>query len=346
MKRHHYDFASESDEDDEIKLHKEKKLKIEAKINPVVVMQQPKLKETAILKPRIDLPPMNQMNTIAHKDEGHKIPKVLPHAVTRPPVQVQSNSRSSKVLIPQALATEDSSESDSSSSSSSSSDESATNKIKLQFIPKESREQPEPQPIEINEDDLSEDNYEFIAHSNQLEKKSKFSALTSDKYQMAQIDDSDGNSPEEYEKWKIRELNRLIRNKQESMAYELLIQEVEEFRSLPESERNELFAKKLKQQQEEQLNKTQYTFLQKYYHKGAFYQDLDNEIVRRDYDVATGSDAVDKSELPSVMQVKNFGKKGKSKWTHLRNEDTLKDKEAWGDDDIHDMMAKKQKLDK
>lgn len=64
--------------------------------------------------------------------------------------------------------------------------------------------------------------------------------------------------------------------------------------------------------------------MQKYYHKGAFYQDNDDEVFNRDYNLPTPMEMQDKSLLPQILQkrVGNFGKKGQSKYTHLTNEDT------------------------
>lgn len=69
-----------------------------------------------------------------------------------------------------------------------------------------------------------------------------------------------------------------------------------------------------------------YTFMQKYYHKGAYLDDKmkDLELFKRDYNMPVGFDKMDKSVLPAVLQKRrgDAGKKGNSKWTHLTNEDT------------------------
>nr|GMC68540.1 microfibrillar-associated protein 1-like [Ipomoea batatas] len=70
---------------------------------------------------------------------------------------------------------------------------------------------------------------------------------------------------------------------------------------------------------------------EKYYHKGAFFQSNPDDragtagadnIFSRDFSAPTGEDKLDKTILPKVMQVKHFGRSGRTKWTHLVNEDT------------------------
>ena len=70
----------------------------------------------------------------------------------------------------------------------------------------------------------------------------------------------------------------------------------------------------------EEKPKTKQKFLQKYWPKGAFHQDEDI-LKRHDFTEATES-TVDVSLLPKVMQVKNFGKRGRTKYTHLLDQDT------------------------
>ncbi|CAN6979262.1 unnamed protein product [Brassica oleracea var. botrytis] len=72
--------------------------------------------------------------------------------------------------------------------------------------------------------------------------------------------------------------------------------------------------------------KKKWNFMQKYYHKGAFFQaDPDDEawsvgtdgIFQRDFSAPTGEGRLDKSILPKVMQVKHFGRSWRTKWTHV-----------------------------
>eukprot|EP00834_Sanchytrium_tribonematis_P003852 NODE_165_length_14629_cov_0.605231.p6 type:complete len:232 gc:universal NODE_165_length_14629_cov_0.605231:6389-5694(-) len=189
---------------------------------------------------------------------------------------------------------------------------------------------------------VDDDNVDFLIHHEKLQNNTKLTSLKSDEYQIKSVDDTDNEDALlEVENWKIRELERLIRDKEERMAYDNLCKEIESFRSLPEHERNEIYTKRLFEQAKTKNTLLKPNYLQKHYHKGAFYLDGLNQIINRDYNEATGLDKMDKSDLPQILQVKNFGKKGQSKWTHLKNEDTFKDAEAWGDEAINSIYIRK-----
>jgi len=100
-------------------------------------------------------------------------------------------------------------------------------------------------------------------------------------------------------------------------------EEIERRRNMTEAERRAEDRKKLEEQEKP---KPKMLFMQKYYHKGAFYQD--QEIVKnRDYSEPTERDRINKELLPSVMRVKNFGRSGQTKYTHLADQDTSRVRE-------------------
>lgn len=54
-----------------------------------------------------------------------------------------------------------------------------------------------------------------------------------------------------------------------------------------------------------------------------------DDVRKRAVDGATGADMVKKENLPKVMQVKNFGRSGQTKYTHLADQDTSNWESGW-----------------
>ncbi|KAF5183740.1 Microfibrillar-associated protein [Thalictrum thalictroides] len=61
-------------------------------------------------------------------------------------------------------------------------------------------------------------------------------------------------------------------------------------------------------------SKQNWRFMQKYYHKGAFFQSYTDvgtdDIYDRDFSAPTGDDKMNRTLLPKVMQLKHFGRIG------------------------------------
>jgi len=150
------------------------------------------------------------------------------------------------------------------------------------------------------------------------------------------IDDTDDLDPEaEKAAWKLRELHRLKRDREALIARELEREEIEQRRNMDESERlKEDYALKRQIEEEREKSRGKMEFMQKYYHKGAFYQD--QEILKRDYNVATHEEHHNKVALPKSLQIRSgeLGRASRTKWTHLSAEDTSgKQDSAWFDRD-------------
>jgi len=58
-------------------------------------------------------------------------------------------------------------------------------------------------------------------------------------------------------------------------------------------------------------------------------QNEDDDLYKRDFSAATLEDHFDKTILPKVMQVKNFGRSGRTKYTHLVDQDTTQFDSPW-----------------
>ncbi len=84
------------------------------------------------------------------------------------------------------------------------------------------------------------------------------------------MDDTDGlDLTLEFESWRARELARLLREKQAQAARDEEKEEIERRRAMPEEQRlreDMEFAESTRNKEKAEMG-----FLQKYYHKGAFY---------------------------------------------------------------------------
>lgn len=86
------------------------------------------------------------------------------------------------------------------------------------------------------------------------------------------IDDTDGLEPDaEFEAWRLRELARIKRDKEDEVRREVEREEIERRRALPEEQRLKEDMERANKTREEKP-KGQQQFLQKYWHKGAFHQ--------------------------------------------------------------------------
>ncbi|KAF3930753.1 hypothetical protein ABW19_dt0210599 [Dactylella cylindrospora] len=141
-------------------------------------------------------------------------------------------------------------------------------------------------------------------------------------------DDTDDLDPAaERAAWKLRELLRIKRARDAIEQMEKEREEIEARRNMDADERlKEDLEFVANQRREANEKKGKMGFMQKFYHKGAFYQDGDSELLKRNYATAKVEDEVVNRELlPKALQVRSYdqlGKRGRTKWTHLAAEDT------------------------
>ncbi|USP78091.1 microfibril-associated protein [Curvularia clavata] len=147
------------------------------------------------------------------------------------------------------------------------------------------------------------------------------------------IDDTDGLDPDaEYAAWKLRELKRIKRERLAIEEAEAERAEIERRRNLSAAEREAEDRAFLEKQKEEKGDRGQMQFMQKYFHKGAFFTDELKElgVDRRNLMNARFEDQTNREILPEYMQIRDMtklGKKGRTRYRDMKTEDTGK----WGD---------------
>ncbi|XP_061831017.1 microfibrillar-associated protein 1 [Nerophis lumbriciformis] len=155
--------------------------------------------------------------------------------------------------------------------------------------------------------------------------------------------DTDGeNEEEEYESWKIRELKRIKKDREAREAMEKEKAEIDRFHNLKDEERRAELRNNGKVVTNK-ASKGKYKFLQKYFHRGAFFMDEEEDVYKRDFSAPTLEDHFNKTILPKVMQVKNFGRSGRTKYTHLVDQDTTSFDSAWAQETAQNSKFFKQK---
>ncbi|KAL1304375.1 hypothetical protein AAFC00_003378 [Neodothiora populina] len=145
------------------------------------------------------------------------------------------------------------------------------------------------------------------------------------------VDDTDGLDPEaERAAWKLRELKRIKREREAIEVAEREREEIERRRNLGAAEREAEDKQFIDAQKAEREGKGQMGFMQKYFHKGAFFQgeggEAEEAAKRRDIMGARyADDAVNRELLPQYMQIRDMtklGKKGRTKYRDMKSEDT------------------------
>lgn len=147
------------------------------------------------------------------------------------------------------------------------------------------------------------------------------------------IDDTDGADPEaEYAAWKLRELKRIRRERLAIEEEEAERAEIERRRNLTAAEREAEDREYLEKQQEKRNDRGEMQYMQKYFHKGAFFQEELKELGVNERNVmgARFEDQTNREALPQYMQIRDMtklGKKGATKYRDMKSEDTG----IWGD---------------
>mmetsp|Transcript_18439 Transcript_18439/g.38613 ORF Transcript_18439/g.38613 Transcript_18439/m.38613 type:complete len:372 (-) Transcript_18439:1873-2988(-) len=155
--------------------------------------------------------------------------------------------------------------------------------------------------------------------------------LDEDGVELPDDEDHTDQEEEEHQKWRLRELMRMIRDRDEKLKRLKEKDEREERRKLTEVERQDEDQDRAARDEESRKNRPKMAYLQKYYHKGAFFMEKDEKgyhepIYDRNFLEPTAEEKFDKALLARPMQVRRgqLGMAGRSKYTHLVDQDTTR----------------------
>jgi microfibrillar-associated protein 1 len=143
-------------------------------------------------------------------------------------------------------------------------------------------------------------------------------------------DNDDADEAAMYEAWKIRELRRIKREFDARAKIKADKADIERRRKMTDAEIAEEDQNAFKNKKDG-MKEEKWGFMQKYYHRGAFFQDTNDEgtgmaepLYQRDIGGKTGQDNFNIAAMPKVLQKRGytFGKTSQVKWTHLVDNDT------------------------
>ncbi|KAJ3320248.1 Microfibrillar-associated protein 1 [Boothiomyces sp. JEL0866] len=302
---------------------------------------------------RLQQKPTAQPNISAerndHTDEETKRQRIREKALARRKAQTEETPEMPQaveikqpVKIPVAPAAAPPTQEDSSeytSGSESESEEDAYPKrvlLKPVFVPKDSRETIlEQERLAKEAEEAEKKRKEMLEERKQesselvVELLRKEMAEAEQQMESMLIDDTDGVDEEaELIAWKIRELSRIKRDREEREMRLVDQDDIDRRREMTD----EQVLEENKADGKIGVEKTKYRFLQKYYHKGAFYVGdgkVGEALAKTDEAAPTAQDMADRTAMPSVLQVKNFGMRSRTKYTHLTDQDTTGFDAAW-----------------
>ncbi|BFZ60038.1 hypothetical protein YB2330_001060 [Saitoella coloradoensis] len=234
--------------------------------------------------------------------------------------------------ILQERSEEDSSEYETDSEEEEEEEEAPQMLLKPTFVPKNKRsevkaEEPDPEATEAKRKALS-----IALAEEQLKRDAAEAAAALNASEGAEVDDTDDLDPErERAEWKIRELGRIKRDREELIAREKEREEVERRRNMDEEERLREDTEYVRAQREAkfaQRAEEAGTAGGRFWHKGAYYQDAD--ILKRTAVGPVEDERRNRDALPEYLKRnREAGKKGSTRHSTLKEQDTSHDS-LWG----------------